>query len=373
MLLPVQPYDPDADLVVSTPERVAFQYPVAGPGSRFLAQLIDQLVLTIIVVAVIVVIFVLGVATNDRDLTLLLVGLASFVIVFFYFLISEAMFGGQTVGKRALRLRVVGDQGQPITFSQALIRNLVRVVDFLPVYYGVGLITLFINGRGKRLGDLAAGTVVVREQGTVNLRDLAYAVSPAPVAPSASSIWAQPAVPTGQGVVPPPTPAPQAPPEPSLQLEPDLKRFVIAYASRRAGLDAQRRATLAKSIEPALRKVLPAVVESQGPLAALEQLATAEAGPGGEAIQVRQQHPDATPSLTFGIVSVATFGCSPVGILFGILALLWGNRALRDVGREPERWDMGPARTGRVLGTIGLALGVLVTLGILGWIGQHRS
>jgi hypothetical protein len=67
MLLPVQPYDPNADLVVSTPERVAFQYPVAGPGSRFLAQLIDQLILTIILVAVIIVVFVLGAATHDRD------------------------------------------------------------------------------------------------------------------------------------------------------------------------------------------------------------------------------------------------------------------------------------------------------------------
>src|SRR5713226_4857750 len=289
MLLPVQPYDPNADLVVSTPERVAFQYPVAGPGSRFLAQLIDQLILTVILVAVVIVVFVLGAATNDRDLTLLLVGLASFVIVFFYFLITEAMFGGQTPGKRALRLRVVGDQGQPITFSQALIRNLVRVVDFLPVYYGVGLITLFINGRGKRLGDLAAGRVVVREQGAVSLRDLAYAVPPPTVTLATTSIWGQPAAPTSPGAMPAATPAPA--PEPSLQLEPDLKRFVIAYASRRAGLDAQRRVTLARSIEPALRKVLPAVVEAQGPLAALEQLATAEAGPGGQAIQVRQQHP----------------------------------------------------------------------------------
>jgi len=69
---------------------------------------------------------------------------------------------------------------------------------------------------------------------------------------------------------------------------------------------------------------------------------------------------------------MATFGCSPVGILFGILALVWGNHALRDLGREPERWDVGPARTGRVLGTIGLALAVVVTLGIIAWIGGRR-
>lgn len=363
----MRPYDPNEDLVVPTPERVTFQYPVAGPGSRFLAQLIDQVILTVILIAVDLVILWLGAALNDRDLTILLLVVVSSLFIFAYFLITEARFGGQTPGKRVLRLRVVGDQGQPITFSQALIRNLVRLVDFLPVYYGVGLVTLFINGRGKRLGDLAAGTLVVREQGEVNLRDLAYAVPPAAAPPPPiTSIWSQPT--TSPDV---PGAAPRAP-EPVLQLEPKLKQFVVAYASRRASLDAQRRTTLARSVEPALRRILPAVVEAQGPLEALDQLATAEAGPGGEAIQVRQRHPNSSSSLTFGIISVTTFGCSPVGILFGILAILWGNKALKDVGREPQRWDAGSAGAGRVLGVIGLALSLVVTLGVLAWIAGNR-
>jgi len=366
----MQPYDPNADLVVPTPERVTFQYPVAGPGSRFLAQLIDSLILTAILIVVYIVILVIGISLHDQQLTIVLLILAGFVITFFYFLIAEATFAGQTPGKRALKLRVVGDQGQPITFSQALIRNLVRLVDFLPAYYGVGLVTLFINGRGKRLGDLAAGTLVVREQGAVSLKDLAYAVPPpaAPL-PPISSIWAQPPAPEEAAPSPP---SPAVSPEPSRQLEPQLKRFVVAYASRRAGLDAARRTELARSIEPALRRVLPAVVETQGPLAALEKLATAEAGPGGEAIQVRQRHPDASPSLTFGIISLATFGCSPVGILFGILAFLWGNRVLKDVAREPQRWDAGSAVAGRVCGIIGLALAVLVTIGFVALIVQSK-
>lgn len=357
----MQPYDPNADLVVPTPERVTFQYPVAGPGSRFLAQLIDFLILAVILIGVSLLILVLGAVINDRQLTIVLLILVDFVISFFYFLITEAMFAGQTPGKRALKLRVVGAQGQPVTFSQVVIRNLVRPVDFLPAYYGVGLLTLFINGRGKRLGDLAAGTVVVREQGSVHLRDLAYAVPPASApAPPITSIWSTPATPTSVGA-----PPPAAAPEPTRQLDPQLKRFVVAYASRRASLDAQRRAALAQSIEPALRKLLPAVVEAQGPLAALERLATAEAGPGGEAIQVRQRHPDASPSLTFGVISLVTFGCSPVGILFGILALLWGNRALKDVAREPQRWDAGSANAGRICGVIGLGLAVVVVLGFI--------
>lgn len=362
----MRPYDPGEELVVPTPERVTFQYPVAGPGSRFLAQLIDQVILTVLLTGAFLIILLLGAAINDRELTILLLVLVSFLIIFCYFLITEAMFAGQTPGKRALRLRVVGDQGQPITFSQALIRNLVRIVDFLPVYYGVGLVTLFINGRGKRLGDLAAGTLVVREQGAVNLRDLAYEVpqAAAPPPPS-SSIWSQPAAVTAEALASVPSAA--AP-----QLDPNLKRFVVAYASRRASLDAQRRIALARSVEGALRKVLPAVVETRGALAALDQLATAEAGPGGEAIQVRQRHPNASTSLTFGIISAVTFGCSPVGILFGILALLWGNRALKDAAQEPERWDAGSAGTGRVLGTIGLALSVVVTLGVVVFMTRSR-
>lgn len=366
----MRPYDPSEDLVVPTPERVTFQYPIAGPGSRFLAQLIDQVILTVGLLGATVLTLLLGAAINDRDLTILLLVLVSFVIVFGYFLITEAMFAGQTPGKRALRLRVVGDRGQPITFSQAMIRNLVRVVDFLPVYYGVGLVTLFINGRGKRLGDLAAGTLVVREQGAVRLGDLAYAVPPpeAPPPPS-TSIWSQPAAAaaaTGPVVM-------AKVPEPAPELEPGLKRFVVAYASRRGSLDAQRRTSLARSIEPALRKVLPAVVEASGPLAALDQLATAAAGPGGEAIQVRQRHPNATSSLTFGTISLVGFGCFPVGILFGILAILWGNRALKDVAQDPERWDAGNASTGRLLGVIGLGLACLVTVGIIGWLTGSRS
>src|SRR5258708_6944995 len=67
------------------------------------------------------------------------------------------------MGKKAFRLRAVGDRGEPLTFAQAGIRNIVRIVDFLPYAYGVGLIVLFANGKGKRLGDLAAGTIVVKD------------------------------------------------------------------------------------------------------------------------------------------------------------------------------------------------------------------
>src|SRR2546430_14286422 len=93
----------------------------------------------------------------------LLAILGSFVIVFGYFWACEAFWSGQTIGKKVFRLRAVGDRGEPMTFFQAGIRNVVRLVDFLPYGYGVGMVVLFINGKGQRLGDLAAGTIVVKD------------------------------------------------------------------------------------------------------------------------------------------------------------------------------------------------------------------
>src|SRR5216683_4054558 len=143
---------PDTDLVVSTPERVSFDYQVAGLGTRGIAQILDLLIVTGLLIAVFF--FASGVAayTQSSTLAILIELFGSFVIVFGYFWISEALFSGQTLGKRAFRLRVVGDRGEPMTWVQAGIRNVVRIVDFLPYGYGVGLIVLFANGRGKRLG-----------------------------------------------------------------------------------------------------------------------------------------------------------------------------------------------------------------------------
>src|SRR3989454_890736 len=107
----------------------------------------------------------------------------SFMVVFGYFWISEALFSGQTLGKRAFRLRVVGDRGEPLTWVQAGVRNVIRIVDFLPYGYGVGVVVLFINGRGKRLGDLAAGTIVVKDSDHVWLWQLGRPATAAPPQP----------------------------------------------------------------------------------------------------------------------------------------------------------------------------------------------
>src|SRR5712692_9673410 len=164
---------PDTDLVVSTPERVSFDYQVAGLGTRGIAQILDLLIVTGILLAVFFFAAAAASATQSDTVATLIELFGSFVVVFGYFWISEALFSGQTLGKRAFRLRGVGDRGETMTWVEAGIRNVVRIVEFLPYGYGVGLIVLFANGRGKRLGDLAAGTIVVKDSDSVGLWQLA--------------------------------------------------------------------------------------------------------------------------------------------------------------------------------------------------------
>ena len=92
----------------------------------------------------------------------ILVLLSVFVVQWGYYIICEMTMDGASPGKRALGLRVIRDNGLPIGFVQSMLRNLVRVVDFLPWAYGVGLVAAFASRRSQRLGDLAAGTLVVK-------------------------------------------------------------------------------------------------------------------------------------------------------------------------------------------------------------------
>ncbi|HEV2415825.1 MAG TPA: RDD family protein [Candidatus Dormibacteraeota bacterium] len=254
---------PDTDLVVATPERVSFDYQVAGLGTRGIAQLLDLLILG----GVLLGIWFAALAVSQTGLNtvaVLLAILGSFVVVFGYFWACEAFWSGQTVGKRVFRLRAVGDRGEPMTFVQAGIRNIVRIVDFLPYAYGVGIVVLFINGKGKRLGDLAAGTVVVKDSDALQLwqlpggRPAPAEASVAPVAPAAAF-------------------APATPEELRLRrLDPELRRFVTSYARRRSALPLPMRAQLAGVVEAHLKAAAPDVFAEHGPLAALDYLADLE-------------------------------------------------------------------------------------------------
>ena len=252
---------PDSDLVVPTPERVSFDYQVAGLGTRAIAQILDLLIIAVVVAAVFFVASAVSALSGGTATLILLFG--SFVVIFGYFWVSESLWSGQTVGKKAFRLRAVGDRGEPLTFGQAGIRNIVRIVDFLPYGYGVGLVVLFANGKGKRLGDLAAGTIVVKDSDHVWLWQL-----PGGKTPMASS---------GAVVPPPAAYAAASAAELTLRrLDPELRRFVSSYARRRPQISLDVRVQLASQVQASLRTALPDVFAQGGPLAALDRLADLE-------------------------------------------------------------------------------------------------
>jgi uncharacterized RDD family membrane protein YckC len=354
----MQPRDASDDLVISTPERVAFQYEIAGIGSRFLAQIIDSLIITVVLIAITILAGALGGIFNSGELALLVEVVLGFILLAGYFLISEAVSNGQTLGKRSQRLRVVGDHGEPLTLGQATIRNLVRIVDFLPLLYGIGMLTLFINGRGKRLGDFAAGTLVVRDKQRISLYDLGGVKADAQPAPApAPSIWSTPSTP---GTAPPNGPSPIP-----LTLDAGLRRLVVAYAARREELPMGRRQALAQSAEPALQRVLPEVVASGGPLAALDQLAEREG-----ITPHRAFHRGASGAMTWGVTTLVFFWMPLIAVPTGILSIVFGNNAIRAIRAEPNRYQGDDrARTGRLLGIIGLAItSVLLVLFIVGFL-----
>jgi len=362
----MQPPDQSDELIIATPERVAFEYEIAGIGSRFLAQLVDGLILTAIGVVILIAAIAIGVIFNSGQVALLFGLILGFILFAGYFLISEAVLSGQTLGKRVARLRVVGDQGQPITLGQSTTRNLIRIVDFLPVLYGVGIITLFINGRGKRLGDFAAGTLVVRDRQAVRLHDLASTAGAAPTASAdpagapapVASIWAQPGTAVTNSLAVPSTPHAGA-------TDQALRRLVVAYAARREELPAARREAIARNAEAALTEALPELVATRGPLAALDELAEREG-----ISPYRPLQPKASRAMTLGVITAVFFWLPLVAIPTGILSIVFARDALREIRKAPERVQGEErARNGRILGIIGLTISsLLLVLTILAFI-----
>jgi len=166
-------------LSIDTPENVAFGYEVAGIGSRFIAALIDTLLIIILqvivnlAVSLLVSSFVDNLFGENVAAWLFAVfGLISFALLWGYYIIFEMIWNGQSPGKRRMGLRVLKTDGTPITLMESIVRNLIRLVDFLPFFYGLGVVTMFINEQARRLGDLAAGTLVVYDKATVTLESL---------------------------------------------------------------------------------------------------------------------------------------------------------------------------------------------------------
>lgn len=162
------------DHAIETPEQVALYFPLAGLGSRFLAAALDTVIQTAVVVGLILVAAVVFAAVGTKALDtmsstaakwfLALMILGYFLLYWGYYALFEAFRNGQTPGKSVMKIRVIKDSGRQITFFEALARNLVRVVDYMPTAYLVGVISILATKQNKRLGDLVAGTLVVHER-----------------------------------------------------------------------------------------------------------------------------------------------------------------------------------------------------------------
>jgi uncharacterized RDD family membrane protein YckC len=196
---------------VATPEGIELTLRLAGPVPRALAWSVDFLLRAALVLVVSMI------ASRFGRAGMGVVLIAAFFVEWLLPAWFEAMWGGQTPGKRLFRLAVLNDDGTPVRWPGALTRNLLRAADFLPFLYGVGLITMLMNRDFKRLGDLAAGTVVVYQ---------------------AEKVAAARAI-------------PQAPPQPPpLSLSPEEQRAVLDLAERSATFTRERFEELAEIPTP---------------------------------------------------------------------------------------------------------------------------
>lgn len=156
-------------LSIDTPELVAIEMPLAGIGSRFIALLVDYLIwgAGILVLGLVFLFLLPGIAAFSRrsvQWTIALIVFVVFLVNWGYFTLFEALWNGRTPGKRVARIRVIQRSGRPIGIFESMARNLVRYVDQLPGFYAVGVIAIFASRQHQRLGDLAAGTLVVHDR-----------------------------------------------------------------------------------------------------------------------------------------------------------------------------------------------------------------
>lgn len=195
--------------VVQTPEGVDLSLRVAGPVPRAYAWLIDSLLRGLLLI----VILTFAIATGTRGLQ----WIAWFAVWWFYHVFFEVRGSGQTPGKRVMGLQVVRADGTPVGWTASMLRNLIRVLDFAPALYVAGLASMLIDSSFRRLGDLAAGTLVI------------YRDERAPEAPTLPAV------------------APLPPPVP---LALDEQRAVIAFVERAPLLTAERAAELGAVASP---------------------------------------------------------------------------------------------------------------------------
>ena len=243
--------------LIETPENVELERRLAGIGSRFLAGLVDVLLIFLIVIVLLVLLWAVFLASfvdKSRIGTtwgLIILIVAAFILYWGYFAIFELATNGQSPGKKYMKIRVVKLEGGAITFPDVAIRNLLRAVDAMPgVLYFVAGLCMFVTKRCQRLGDLAAGTLVVDE----SVADYTQAVDKRKGRP----LVVEPIPATPQGLR-------------EVGLTGEECRLLANYQARRNGLTQEiRRRILPRLMAPVLARMDPAARPTT--LAAMEYL-----------------------------------------------------------------------------------------------------
>lgn len=220
----------DRIVEIRTPESVAFAYQLAGLGSRFLAlaaDIVTQLVVAI--AALYALVFAaarlpkgtLAPSRFEQNAVTALFIFAFFMIFFGYFILFEAFWHGQTPGKRLMGIRVVRDGGYAVDLGASLVRNVIRIVEGSMCFYAIAAISALVSSENKRIGDYAAGTLVVRDARILPPGQLADALAPQ---------YAATAI-----------------------LQGDERELVHRFIERRSALPPERRAQLAAEIAARVR------------------------------------------------------------------------------------------------------------------------
>lgn len=158
----------EEQITIETPEHIYIHYELAGIGSRALAGLVDLFLQGVGTLLVVVSLLWLGQKFKLQDtlgiVSAIIVASSGFLAFTVYYILAEMLTDGRSPGKRMAGLRVLSVDGRPLSFLQSALRNILRAVDILPFLYSVGLLAIFFSPRCQRLGDIAAGTIVVKER-----------------------------------------------------------------------------------------------------------------------------------------------------------------------------------------------------------------
>jgi uncharacterized RDD family membrane protein YckC len=264
-------------LNIATPEQVDLSFPIAGIGSRFVALLLDHLFQLAFYIVVIIVLTLLlsgsdhtSSASTPTGEKWLIAGVIflNFCLIWAYFAGFEAFWNGQTPGKRIMKLRVIKDSGRQITFFESLTRNLLRFVDALPTLYLTGVITMACNRANKRLGDFAAGTIVVHERREE--QPLLYVPTATFLPPQPVEFAPQTALPTHPGQM--------FPADALARLNSNDLVVIEAFLARALDVSVETRAALAERIARQLCAKMNVPMPEGNPERALESIAFALRG-----------------------------------------------------------------------------------------------